>query len=138
MAANRSRRIGKELIAIHEDKQAHITAEPLGGGDDLTHLRGSFPGPPGTPYEGGEYYIDIRIPPDYPFKPPAMRFETRVWHPNVSSQTVRPWLLQRKEGVLSAQIADICFRVLSASIHWAVLGHRYSRSSRRCFRFSRC
>lgn len=25
--------------------------------------------------------------PRYPFEPPKMRFETKIWHPNISSQT---------------------------------------------------
>ena len=35
---------------------------PVGNGDDLTHLESSFHGPPGTPYEGGNYIIDVKIP----------------------------------------------------------------------------
>jgi ubiquitin-conjugating enzyme (huntingtin interacting protein 2) len=31
--------------------------------------------------------VDIIIPPDYPFKPPKMKFDTKIWHPNISSQT---------------------------------------------------
>lgn len=88
MTSNRARRIAKELADIYADIQSQIVAEPVGDEEDITHLRGSFPGPPGTPYEGGTYYIDINIPTDYPFKPPLMRFETKIWHPNVSSQTV--------------------------------------------------
>lgn len=88
MASNRTRRIAKEIADIRADSSSQITAEPVGGEGDITHLRGSFPGPPGTPYEGGVYKIDIRIPNEYPFRPPAMKFETKVWHPNVSSQTV--------------------------------------------------
>ena len=38
--------------------------------------------------EGGTYDIDIEVPNDYPFKPPKMRFITKVYHPNISSQTV--------------------------------------------------
>ncbi|OXV07133.1 hypothetical protein Egran_05101 [Elaphomyces granulatus] len=87
MALHRARRIAKEIADIHGDPHSQVTAEPLGGGDDLTHLRGSFHGPPGTPYEGGTYLVDIKIPNEYPFRPPNMRFETKVWHPNVSSQT---------------------------------------------------
>lgn len=88
MASNRTRRIVKEIADIHSDTHSGITVEPAVSEDDFTHLRGSFPGPPGTPYEGGTYFVDVRIPTDYPFRPPVMKFETKVWHPNVSSQTV--------------------------------------------------
>ncbi|CBF86393.1 hypothetical protein AN2212.2 [Aspergillus nidulans FGSC A4] len=87
MASNRIRRIAKEIADIRADTHSQITAEPLGDDDDVTHLRGSFPGPPGTPYEGGTYKVDIKIPTEYPFRPPVMKFITKVWHPNVSSQT---------------------------------------------------
>ncbi|KAI9857024.1 MAG: Ubiquitin-conjugating enzyme E2 1 [Vezdaea acicularis] len=87
MATNRSRRVAKEIADIHSDTQSHIQANAAGTGDDLTHLKGSFEGPPGTPYEGGTYMVDVRIPNEYPFRPPIMKFETKVWHPNVSSQT---------------------------------------------------
>ena len=88
MSSNRNRRIAKEIADIHADNLSNISANTIGNGDDLTHLKGSFKGPPGTPYEGGTYMIDVRIPSDYPFKPPIMKFDTKVWHPNVSSQTV--------------------------------------------------
>jgi ubiquitin-conjugating enzyme (huntingtin interacting protein 2) len=38
-------------------------------------------------YEGGTFHIDIQIGASYPFEPPKMKFLTKVWHPNVSSQT---------------------------------------------------
>lgn len=44
-------------------------------------------GPKDTVYEGGTFIVDIEIPGDYPFKPPKMKFLTKLWHPNVSSQT---------------------------------------------------
>jgi ubiquitin-conjugating enzyme (huntingtin interacting protein 2) len=56
--------------------------------DDINHLKGSFMGPVGTPYEGGRFEVDIKIPNEYPFRPPAMKFTTKLWHPNVSSVTV--------------------------------------------------
>ena len=27
------------------------------------------------------------LPPEYPYKPPKMKFETKIWHPNISSVT---------------------------------------------------
>jgi len=88
MSSNRARRVAKEIADIHSDTISNISAEPTDGSDGLMHLKGSFKGPPGTPYEGGIYKIDIRIPGEYPFRPPIMKFDTKVWHPNVSSQTV--------------------------------------------------
>ncbi|CAD7695636.1 unnamed protein product [Ostreobium quekettii] len=54
--------------------------------DNLQALRGCFPGPKDTPYEGGLFDVDIQLDNQYPFVPPKMRFLTKVWHPNISSQ----------------------------------------------------
>ena len=51
----------------------------------MTDLIGTIKGPPGTPYEGGRFKVTIKIPVTYPFDPPAVRFTTKVWHPNISS-----------------------------------------------------
>lgn len=91
MSANRNRRLAKEIADIRKDTSSGITITNMQGTDDfadLTHVKGHFQGPPDTPYEGGRYEVDIRITSEYPFKPPEMRFITRIWHPNVSSQTV--------------------------------------------------
>ncbi|EFR00634.1 ubiquitin-conjugating enzyme E2 1 [Nannizzia gypsea CBS 118893] len=86
MASNRTRRITKEIADIQADRHSQISVDPISD-DDLTRLKGSFPGPPGTAYEGGTFKVDITIPTEYPFRPPVMKFDTRVWHPNISSQT---------------------------------------------------
>merc|ERR1711879_442055 len=31
--------------------------------------------------------IDIDVPDDYPYNPPKMKIDTKIWHPNISSQT---------------------------------------------------
>ncbi|EKD12999.1 uncharacterized protein L3040_007082 [Drepanopeziza brunnea f. sp. 'multigermtubi'] len=86
MASNRLRRVAKEMADIQNDAESKILCEAADG-QDLTHLHASFPGPPDTPYEGGTYVVNIVIPNEYPFKPPIMKFITKLWHPNVSSQT---------------------------------------------------
>lgn len=92
MASNRLRRVAKELADIQADASvSHITAQPADVNADLTHLKASITGPPGTPYEGGKFVVDVKIPTEYPFRPPIMKFDTKVWHPNISSQTVRDW-----------------------------------------------
>ena len=88
MSSNRARRVAKEIADIHSDTISKITVKTAGSAEDLMHLKGSFKGPPGTAYEGGDYVVDIKIPHDYPFRPPIMKFDTKVWHPNISSQTV--------------------------------------------------
>lgn len=90
MTAHRARRLQKEIQDIVKDTHSGITiTNPQGDAEivDFTHFKGHFRGPPDTPYEGGRYEVDIRITPEYPFKPPEMRFITKIWHPNVSSQT---------------------------------------------------
>ena len=51
------------------------------------HLIGTIRGPEGTPYEGGSFQVDIELSIHYPFAPPKMKFITKVYHPNISSQT---------------------------------------------------
>jgi hypothetical protein len=83
----------KELMDMQQDKDnSGVMAYPLGG-DNVMHLKGVFPGPPDSPYAGGTYQVDITIPDNYPFKSPAMKFDTRIWHPNVSSVTVSGYAL---------------------------------------------
>ncbi|KAI1368111.1 putative ubiquitin carrier protein [Xylaria arbuscula] len=88
MSSSRVRRVAKELNDMALDAaSSNISAEPVDETGDLTHLKACISGPPGTPYEGGQYIVDVKIPTEYPFRPPVMKFVTPVWHPNISSQT---------------------------------------------------
>lgn len=55
--------------------------------DNFTELRGEIAGPPDTPYEGGKFVLEIKVPETYPFNPPKVKFMTKIWHPNISSVT---------------------------------------------------
>lgn len=83
--AARNRRISKEIEDCQKQDTSNLQVEIVG--DSLNHLIGAFHGPTETPYEGGLFKIDIKIPTDYPFRPPIMKFITKIYHPNISSQT---------------------------------------------------
>ena len=82
-----TKRVAKEIKGIQEDdslrNQIHI--ELSADSDSLTELIGTITGPPDTPYAGGKFNILISLPDVYPFEAPAVRFETKIWHPNISS-----------------------------------------------------
>ncbi|EIM21606.1 ubiquitin-conjugating enzyme e2-24 kda [Wallemia mellicola CBS 633.66] len=81
----RSKRILKEIKDCQVKDNSGITVEMVD--DNPYHLVGYFKGPDDTPYEDGDFHVDIQVPDSYPFQPLKMKFITRVYHPNISSQT---------------------------------------------------
>jgi len=79
--------VKKELEECAKDEELTGVSIRLVKEGDFTRLKGKIKGPVDTPYEGGIFKVDIEIPDKYPFEPPKMRFATKLWHPNVSSQT---------------------------------------------------
>lgn len=83
-----SKRLEKELAELRgpsEDSSDAVTASVVDG--EVMHWKGHIKGPAGTPYHGGSFEIDIQLPQDYPYNPPKMKVDTKIWHPNISSQT---------------------------------------------------
>jgi len=77
-------RIRKEIKDMLKSKDPNITANV--DGSDITHWRATIKGPKDTPYEGGVYNLRITLPQEYPFQPPKIMFDTKIYHCNISSQ----------------------------------------------------
>ena len=73
------KRLNNELH--NRDNYENISVVPIG--DDMFHWSGSIMGPLNSPYTGGLFIIDINFPTNYPFKPPTIKFKTKIYHPNI-------------------------------------------------------
>jgi ubiquitin-conjugating enzyme E2 D len=62
---------GVELISLDEDR---------------FNLKAWIVGEEGSVYEGGLFGLTVKLPKDYPFKPPDIKFSTKVYHPNINAR----------------------------------------------------
>mmetsp|Transcript_33681 Transcript_33681/g.53560 ORF Transcript_33681/g.53560 Transcript_33681/m.53560 type:complete len:202 (+) Transcript_33681:55-660(+) len=82
---NVEKRISKELANEKATPIPGITAG-LKNANNLFHWHAEIAGPEGSPYEGGSFELDIRLPSKYPMEPPMVKFKTSIFHPNVDDQ----------------------------------------------------
>jgi ubiquitin-protein ligase len=71
---------GASCVWMHSGEGVHIFPAP----DNLSFWRVLIEGPPGSPFEGGVFALNVIIPDNYPFKAPQVTFETSIYHCNVS------------------------------------------------------
>ena len=69
-----TKRLTKEYKILSQNPPEYIQAHP--SENNILEWHYILTGPPKTPYEGGQYWGTLTFPPDYPFKPPAIRMHT--------------------------------------------------------------
>lgn len=68
------KRLTREYATLSRSPPEYITAHP--SESNILEWHYILTGPPGTPYENGQYWGTLVFPPDYPFAPPAIRMHT--------------------------------------------------------------
>ncbi len=77
------KRLLKELVDIQKNPLPSCSIGPVSD-QDMDHWMANITGPEGSPYAGGSFMLDFQFPSDYPFKPPKVKFMTKIYHPNVN------------------------------------------------------
>lgn len=78
-----TKRLQRELKEILNDPPAYVTAGLINE-NNIYEWEATIIGPSDTPYEGGIFKLLISFTNEYPYRPPKVRFMTRIFHPNIS------------------------------------------------------
>ena len=104
-----SKRLRRDFIEVIENAKKGKSCYIENNVDkkmDMNNFSILLKGPEKTPYFGGLWKLDIKIPDDYPFSAPIVKFKTSIYHPNI------------KEFIVGDSVKDgsICLDILST--HW--------------------
>lgn len=75
------RRLQQDFRQLLQNKVEGIDASP--SPDNLFVWNAILCGPEDSIYESGAFSLQLLFPDDYPLRPPQVRFQTKVFHPNV-------------------------------------------------------
>lgn len=118
MAPNR--RLAKEIASINKDTNEYVDVKIQG--DDITRWMVNIKGPPNTPYALGTFCLSFDFK-DYPFKPPIVKFITKVYHPNIKTDTGDICAGLLEEGWAPTLTAKHCINVIRNMMAHPELDH---------------
>ncbi|EEQ82047.1 hypothetical protein NCER_101313 [Vairimorpha ceranae BRL01] len=84
---NKNKRLLSEARTMKVEPPPGCSAGPKND-NELDKWIACIMGPPGSAYEGGVFKLDITFPPDYPFKPPKIFFNTKIYHCNIYNREI--------------------------------------------------
>ena len=80
------KRLQDELDKFNKEEQEGLSAGPINE-YTLFIWKASLTCPEDSPFEGGTFKFELTFPKDYPFKPPKLEIQTKIYHPNVNNGT---------------------------------------------------
>ncbi|CAG7820289.1 unnamed protein product, partial [Allacma fusca] len=83
MSTPASLRILRDLNQLQHIITEGVSAAPVN--NNIMIWDALILGPPETPFEDGTFKISIEFTENYPYEPPAFRFLSKMFHPNVYS-----------------------------------------------------
>lgn len=81
MSAGLPRRIVKETQRLLAEPVPGIKAVP--SEQNARYFQVNILGPDQSPYENGQFELELFLPEEYPMAAPKVRFMTKIYHPNI-------------------------------------------------------
>lgn len=78
------KRIQKDLKDLETEPVMNCSAGPINK-NNLYEWEATIIGPTNSPYAAGIFNLKINFTDKYPFKPPRVKFITKIYHPNIDS-----------------------------------------------------
>jgi ubiquitin-protein ligase len=114
MASSANLRRLKNEIKYLQQQQDHENMFTIKMVDDNTyHWDVCIFGPKDSLYEGAKFKLDVRLPNDYPFSPPHVKFITNIEHLNINSGDICLDILKKDHWSTSQNIKSVIISIIS-------------------------